>query len=321
MSDKSNNQGRAYEYAWIEILNQSLQDFRPTKIIKNSAFDNNKIAWQNLNSEQQAIYKISAQAAVKTIFELEPRICEISDDELTLEFLKDNFGIKGDVRDMVIRRENLNWEIGLSIKHNHDAIKHSRLSHKIDFGKEWFDGPCSNDYWRAVNPIFDRLKNLKTKNSKWAEMIDKNESVYVPLLQAFIYEIKNAYKNDKNIPRKMVEYLIGVKDYYKIISHDSERLTVIETFNLHGTLNQPGEKVLSAVIVPKIFLPTELVALKFKSGSKNTVEMYLNNGWQLSFRIHNASSRVEPSLKFDIQFMGMPPGVLSLNCYWTPFKS
>lgn len=35
------------------------------------------------------------------------------------------------------------------------------------------------------------------------------------------------------------------------------------------------------------------------SGSTNAVEMFLDNGWQLSFRIHNASTKVEPSLKFN----------------------
>ncbi len=31
-----------------------------------------------------------------------------------------------------------------------------------------------------------------------------------------------------------------------------------------------------------------------------------DNGWQLSFRIHNAESRVIPSLKFDVQIIGSP---------------
>lgn len=114
----------------------------------------------------------------------------------------------------------------------------------------------------------------------------------------------------------MVEYLVGTKDYYKIVSRDSKRLTIVETFNLHGTLNKPSKIKVSAITVPVVNLPTELVALKFKTGSKNTVEMYLNNGWQLSFRIHNASTKVEPSLKFDIQFIGMPVSVLSIECKW-----
>lgn len=250
---------------------------------------------------------------METIF-IPPINLEISKDGLTLKFQREKFGIKYDVKDIFFSRKN--FEIGLSIKHNHDAVKHSRLSKKIDFGAEWFDKPCSKNYWQIVNPIFDRLKILKEKNLKWSEVEDKNNSVYVPILQAFIDEIKNSCAIDKNIPRKIVEYLIGVKDYYKIISRDDKKITIIETFNLHGTLNQPSEKIISAITVPKISLPTELIAIKFKSNSKNTVEMYLNNGWQISFRIHNASTKVEPSLKFDIKFIGMPPEILTIKCVW-----
>ena len=91
---------------------------------------------------------------------------------------------------------------------------------------------------------------------------------------------------------------------------------MIETFNIHNTLNKPSRVRKSRIEVPTVVLPTELVAIKFKQNKTNTVEMYLNNGWQLSFRIHNASSRVEPSLKFDIQFIGTPTSILTIECKW-----
>ena len=65
-------------------------------------------------------------------------------------------------------------------------------------------------------------------------------------------EIKKSCANDKNIPRKIVEYLICVKDYYKIIGKDRKRITIIEIFNLHGTLNKSSKKIISAITVPKI---------------------------------------------------------------------
>ena len=81
-------------------------------------------------------------------------------------------------------------------------------------------------------------------------------------------------------------------------------------------LNKPSKVKVSAITVPIVELPTELVALKMKKDSDNTAEMYLNNGWQLSFRIHSADSKVEPSLKFAIKFEGMPPTVLHMECKW-----
>ena len=180
MSDKSNNQGRAYEFAWIEILNQALSEFGATKIIKNSGLESNRRAWQKISYEQQEIYKISVLSTIKTVFELEPRMIELENDELMLEFQKDDFGVKGDVRDIVIRRKNLDWEIGLSIKHNHDAVKHSRLSHKIDFGSEWFGKSCSDEYWNAVNPIFDKLKALKAAKMRWSD-------IYITKMNRYIF--------------------------------------------------------------------------------------------------------------------------------------
>lgn len=191
-----------------------------------------------------------------------------------------------------------------------------RTDLNVDFGKEWFGMPCSEAYWDAVSPVFDKLKTEKENGSRWSEIVDKDQNVYVPLLQAFMDEVNRAYREDQSMPRKMIEYLIGTKDYYKIVSKDSKRLTLVHTFNMHGTLNKPAKNKISAITVPVVELPTRLVALEFKPDSSNTVEMFLDNGWQLSFRIHNASTKVESSLKFDVQFVGMPVSVFHMECKW-----
>ena len=316
MSTRSNDQGRAYEFAWINALCNTLKKYRTVRIINNSSLEVNQRTWNLIDRAQQELFELSADAALNTVIDLEPKLIEKTSDELLFEFQQDNVGIKGDVRDIVAKCNSMKWEIGFSVKHNHEAVKHCRLSHALDFGQEWFDIPCSAIYWKRVKPIFDKLKTKKEKKVNWSAIKKKEESVYIPLLKAFISEIKRAYKTDKNLPQKIIEYLVGTKDYYKIISKDSKRLTIIETFNLHGTLNKPSTVKVSAITVPLVNLPTELIAIKFKTGSKNTVEMYLNNGWQLSFRIHSASTKVEPSLKFDIQFIGMPVSVLSIECKW-----
>lgn len=85
---------------------------------------------------------------------------------------------------------------------------------------------------------------------------------------------------------------------------------------MHDTLNKPSKSKISAIKVPVIEFPTRIVELYFEPNSDNTVEMYLDNGWQLGFRIHSAKDIVEPSLKFDIQFIGMPLSVLNIECKW-----
>ena len=316
MSTNSNNQGRAYEYAWIYALYNALHTERKTRISANSSLDANMRAWSAMTSDMQKLLKVSANAAIDTILELEPRMKENNDDELLLEFQRDTAGVQGDVRDIIVRRDSIKWEIGLSIKHNHEATKHSRLSHALDFGEEWYGIPCSADYWRTIAPIFNYLKIEKGKGKRWSDLNDKEGEIYIPLLKAFIEEVNRAYDSDSELPRKIVEYLIGTKDYYKVIGCDRKRLTIVRTFNLHGTLNKSSKLKISTISVPVVELPTEIVTLKRKTGSTNTVEMYLNNGWQLSFRIHNSTTKVEPSLKFDIQFIGMPVSILNIECQW-----
>lgn len=316
MSTNSNDQGRAYEYAWITALYKILEPIRKARIAYNSSYDANERAWNAISEDKKHLYTVSANAAVDAVLELEPRIEEDDGDLLLLEFQKDEAGESGDVRDIVIHRNEINWEVGLSIKHNHSAVKHSRLSHVLDFGKEWYGIPCSKQYWDDIAPIFNMLNQEKSKGTNWSDLNDKNNDVYVPLLQAFLDEVDRAYKNNPDIAIRMFEYLVGVKDYHKIVSSDSKRVTLIHTFNLHGTLNQPSRIKVSAFEVPVAETPTEIIAMRFKKGSKTTVEIYMDNGWAFSFRIHSASTQVQPSLKFDVQFISTPASVLHIECKW-----
>jgi hypothetical protein len=58
--------------------------------------------------------------------------------------------------------------------------------------------------------------------------------------------------------------------------------------------------------VPRLKLPSRLIEVVYQENSKTTLLVTLNEGWQISFRIHNASSRIEPSLKFDINLVSAP---------------
>ncbi len=321
MSTSSNSQGRAYEYAWITALFEALSPIRKTKIVNNSGLNSNKRAWKAISQEKRELFTVSANAAVDAILELEPLMVDNNGDMLNLEFQKDESGEAGDVRDIVIRRDEIEWEVGLSIKHNHSAVKHSRLSNMLDFGNKWYNVPCSRSYWKDVNPIFEMLNCEMKLGTKWSELNDKENDVYVPLLQAFLDELNRSYKNDSNIAIRMFEYLIGIKDYHKIVSNDSKHLTLIHTFNLHGTLNQPSKVKVSAFDVPVTEMPNEILAMRFKRGSKTTVEIYMDNGWAFSFRIHSASTVVQPSLKFDVQFISTPASVLHIECKWNKNKS
>lgn len=185
------------------------------------------------------------------------------------------------------------------------------------FGQKWYGVNCSEEYWNAVKPTFDFLEVEKSNGTYFRDLKSKEDDVYVPLLKAFMQEVKTQVANNADIPRKLVEYLLSKYDFYKVISIDNKRVTTIQSFNMYGTLNQPSKKLNPSLEVPAMELPTTLLYMDFKPKSKTTVIMSFDNGWQFSFRIHNAKDTVEPSLKFDVQIVGMPPAVnITFNCKW-----
>ena len=107
MSDKSNNQGRAYEFVCLLTLGEEIGKIRPVNIVQNSSYLAAEYAWNTLSPEMKNIYKVSSYAAVIQIFELEPRIMEKGGDVLELRIQSDTKGKEGDVRDILIVRHNI----------------------------------------------------------------------------------------------------------------------------------------------------------------------------------------------------------------------
>ena len=141
MSIKSNDNGRAFEYACIVKLYERINNIRPVEINEESIVAANR-AWRAMSEEEQNVYYRAANAFIDTLFAAEPLILEYdgSDgDVVELSINKDSVAEDGDVRDIVVTRESISWNIGLSMKHNHFAAKHSRLSSTIDFGFKWYN--------------------------------------------------------------------------------------------------------------------------------------------------------------------------------------
>lgn len=312
---KSDILGRAFEYICIHCLKEEISKIRPVSIVENSNYFQDKNDWENLPLSTKSIMEKEARAAIPTLKELEPKIEENTGDVLTLRLQSDREGIHGDVRDILLIRDCENWVIGISVKHNHFAVKHSRLSNVLDFGESWLSIPCSKIYWNDIAPIFKPLIEQRGV-MRWRDLPQKGETVYIPLLQAFINEVLRDYQKDNSVPSRMVEYLLGKYDFYKLIGLDEQNKTSLMTFNLHGTLNKSSRFKTPSRKIPLTLLPTRIVSFNLRPNSDNTAELYMNNGWQFSFRIHNASTMIEPSLKFDIQIVGMPTTILTINCPW-----
>lgn len=308
--------GKAFEYACLLALYNALQASEDITIEDSPQMQTARNLYDNMPDDSRGELLRAANAAARVIIRLEPQLQYPQNNiPLYLSIQADAQGIAGDVRDVLcIRRQNC-WQIGLSCKHNHHAVKHSRLSDTIDFGNEWFGIPCSRQYFAEVVPLFGTLRRIQEdarRNGEaalWADIPDKAERYYKPVLQSFLDELARLARDNREIPSAMIRYLIGRYDFYKVITDDRHETTRIEAINIAGTLNRPSGQRHSIVDVPRLRLPTRFYHMGFKPGSDNTIEVVCDEGWTISMRIHNASSRVEPSLKFDVNLISLPGSI------------
>ncbi|MDR7855007.1 HaeIII family restriction endonuclease [Tissierella sp.] len=310
--------GKAFEYACLQSLDNALGGTQQVVVEQNSALAVAMERYNGATEEMRNSMDLGADAATRVILRLEPQLTTPQNNvPLYLSIQEDSRGQQGDVRDVLcIRRQN-EWEIGLSCKHNHTAVKHSRLSRTINFGDSWFGISCSQSYFDEINPIFDELQELREQGELWRNVEDKEERFYVPVLEAFIRELGRLnHDNPGLIPERLLQYLLGRNDFYKVITLDRRRVTQVQAFNLYGTLNRNSGRERSIVNVPQLNMPTRFFDISFKPNSRNTIIVTCDNGWTVSMRIHNASSRVEPSLKFDVQLTGVPPTLHSHHEAW-----
>jgi len=311
--------GKAFEYALLAAFYDRLAILTKVSIIESPSYLYAKKCFNSFSESEQGKYRLNASAAINLLIDLEPRLShDINvNDILELEIVADKEGQAGDVRDVLAIRALQKWEIGISAKNNHRAVKHSRLSNTINFGEKWLGFSCSKTYFDEIGPIFDNLALLKLKSNsqqKWDTLGDYRISVYIPILNAFKEELSRLQKEHGDIiAEKLVQYLIGNQDFYKVIK--GKNSVEIQAYNLKGTLNQPFNEIKPRAKINKLKLPTRLIEVVYAEGSKNTLIVTFNEGWQISFRIHNASSRIEPSLKFDINLVSSPQSLFTNHIF------
>lgn len=303
--------GKAFEYAIaFQYYSYLTERGISVHLIQNSALKKAKAYYDEFDVEERIRYDKAAYNTIDTLIRIEPGLTEKGDnnDILRIYLNEDQAGVEGDVRDVIFQHPSPKWEIGFSAKNNNDAVKHSRLGKDLDFGNVWLGFPCSDSYWKSIGPIFQYIEENIQQNKKWSDLGEKKEKeVYVPLLKAFREEMLRLANNNPDVPKKLIEYLIGNKPFYKIIKEDAHTLVVVKAFNISGALNKPYGGVKSEYSLPRVNFPTRVVEFEFKEDSTTTLNMILDRGWEISFRIHNASTMVERSLKFDIKLLGNPP--------------
>lgn len=320
--------GKAFEYACMEAVYNALTASNKSAIvIKSKSYEKARKSFEELNNDSQSRYTLAAQTATKMISGLEPQLID-GEGTIVLEIEPDSIavGVDGDVRDVLFVRsstKNGEWEIGISCKHNHEALKHPRITEGKDFGWDWIGIHCSREFIDEITPITDSLISYGKCNTLWRDIKNKHDSYYVPILKAYLKEIEKLCNEHKNIPAKLLSYFFGANDFYKVIMKESAKTTTIEGFNMHGTLNRSNGKVKAVIKVPIIKMPTRLLNAEFKktgktlTESKTTIILTFDGGWAVSMRLHNKDDIAKPtSLAWDINLIGLPPSTYVNTRSW-----
>jgi len=296
--------GKAFEFAIASAFSAQLD----APIKAGRELELSKRCFEKIEPEKQKRFHRSAVAAVAHILQLEdaqfrPR------PRVRIRFNNDREGQSGDVRDVLV--EHSNNELGVSCKTNHDAFKHSRLSGKIDFVKKWglsTDG-CSDAYWTSIRPVFGELAEIRSASdstAQWSHLERVPERFYWPVLDAFEIELLrltgHGAGSAKEVTKHLVAYLVGSQDFYKVIDRSKVSAVEVLAFNFNGTLS-----------VVRTRFPELVIGVDRLNGGRYSKTVRLSRGFTFNFRIHSASSRVEPSLKFDITAVSLPPSEVYTN--------
>ena len=309
--------GKAFEYACMMSIYEYVRDAgADVSMVASPALNTAQRAFDSLDADDQEEMKDAADTAVGLIVPLEPQLLN-GDDTLELAIASDAvaIGADGDVRDVLCMRPD--WCIGLSCKHNHEALRHPRITEGKDFGRDWMRIPCSREFIDEITPITDSLISYGRNRVQWNTIPNKQQDYYYPILSAYLDEIRRMCNANADVPARLLHYFFGANDFYKVVMKSSEESTTIEGFNMSGTLNQPCGRIRPRTRVPLLRMPTRLLDADFKSGSMTTIVLAFDGGWTISMRLHNKDRIARPtSLAWDVNLIGLPTGTYMNTHYW-----
>lgn len=298
MAATSNDQGRALEYCFVDsLIKYFLSEGIHYKLTDRAQKDNkrDKIHLSSLSEEQNKDFNMFSLTLINWI-----KINFLTEkiEEAIIDRFPDSEGVLGNPTDVEIQfiSKNSIRKLNLSLKHNHDALKHPRIPRlPQQFGIH--DVSITSNHLKNHSKIWDLFVQkallLKNNSKEFKELKEKNASfidmnLYRPLNKLVIDFIKNHSKG--NNLKTFFKFLVSGTDFYGV-KNESDRI-VIKYF--------VGIQMPSSV---KITYPHE--------GKLSTFLATFDNGWKLSFRLHTASSefirngKLNTSTKYDVKCINL----------------
>ncbi|MDM0740113.1 HaeIII family restriction endonuclease [Clostridium perfringens] len=271
----SNTLGRAFEYALCKKIDSNFTNITLTDraVVEQSK---DKRYYDALNSDEKSKYDISTNRICSEWLNLKL----IDSNIYTLDRLPDSAGVNGDVTD--IRLESPNAIINISLKHNHNALKHPRLTRVPKWIDINTDNKYASDYKNIWDSFLSKANTLSSTATLFNELIaiEDNfvfDNLYNPLCKLVSNYLTKNIKTSSQV-ESLFKFMVGKYDFYKII--DNPDYVLIQDFI---DLKMPKN-------------------VKIEQTDKSYIKMTFNNGVILNLRIHTASSRISTkSVKFDVR--------------------
>lgn len=319
---RQNLSGRAFEYAVLSAcLEVATAKGLTVEVEQTNALVQAKRAFDEGTAESRAQLMEAARKGVQAFTLMEPRFSNprSQSDVLKVFLQNDAAGQAGDVRDLVVLRQEQDWQTGISAKHNSKFIKSARLSDASGFAQRWLQTECSETFRTRVTEIFRPIQGLIGTGTSWNDFgQERKHDMYGHLVKAFKEELLLLYSiHGEIIPARFLQFLLGSNDFYKVLRIDST--TQVQPFNLNGSLGKQAGSIRPVTKPPRLPVPTRILSLDIVSGT--TLHLYCDKGWQVALRVHNKDTALAASLGMEAHLIGHPSELFTLLIPWSISES
>ncbi|MCC5661730.1 HaeIII family restriction endonuclease [Nostoc sp. XA010] len=277
MTPRSNLHGRVLEYLITEVIIITHPEVSLTVRANNAQLrDASKLT--ELNSLLLNELRLAANALL--LLWLNPQFQLSKQPSITIDRLPDQN--QNDVTDICLTSKA--WTVNLSLKHNHTALRHQRPgTTPVHCGYAKND-PQMQHFKQQYRVITQEFMQHIGQAKLFAELPPAliEQHLYTQVCN-LVSQFINSHAD--TCATKLFQYLVGNVNYYKIIVDTHARTLNIQQF-------------------AEIQMPTNVIA----TVNKQYVFLSFDNGWEISMRLHTASSQLKnsPSLKFDTKALKNP---------------
>jgi len=289
----SNLHGRSFEYA----ITEELCKLPGATLSLRARGDQERDGahFRQLSSELAEHLKIGARCVVRNLYRILP--CGVELKDVTIDRLPDTAGMadQRDVTDIQLSFPNYAYPLNLSVKNNHFALKHQRpsaLMQQLGIKKRSQD---DNEYRTGLREVYATFNQeardfykqetgeALSRNTNFRDLTAYDEGfidnhLYNPVCDFVCQTLQRELANPV-MCQHYFYFLVGNTNFYKLILLNDR--VVVEKFN-------------------EVPAPASCTVQR---KSHSYILLFFDNGWQLSLRLHTASSAIgnTPSLKFDTQ--------------------